>query len=95
MHIYLVEAEHFEVPGMIRRAFTRKADAEAFANETANQILKDACEVADASFEPLPVDATQAQRDNAIDGQIAAIGYECNAYADVIDMELEGRLPLE
>ena len=94
MHIYLVEAEHFEVPGLIRRAFTCRAYAETFANETANQILQDASEIIEADFSPLPLDATPAQRGAAITETLAKLDYECTAYANVIELKLEESLPL-
>jgi hypothetical protein len=95
MHIYLVEAEHFEVPGIIRRAFTCRAYAETFANETANQILRDASEIIEADFAPLPLDATPAQRKVAIHEMLAKLedGFG-DAYANVTELELEGPLPL-
>ena len=42
MQIYLVVAEHYNVPGIITKAFRRQEDAEAECLELANIMLEDA-----------------------------------------------------
>jgi hypothetical protein len=88
MKIYLVEAEHFEIPGRHLRAFCRETDAQRDANEQANLIIKDACETSGKPFKPLPLDASGERRARALAKHIAGIGYECNAYADVIELQV-------
>lgn len=43
-HIYLVQGEHWSIPGRRERAYATKKDAKASALEMVNDLLKDACE---------------------------------------------------
>jgi hypothetical protein len=90
MKIYLVEAEHFEIPGRILQAFGREADARRLANEQANLIIKEACGIIETPYKPLPLDASGEDRAARLVECLDAMEcyHEGDAYANVIEIQV-------
>lgn len=76
--IYLVECEHNFVPGIVRKAFRSVIDANNFANEQANIILKDNGKPA------IPLSATELVRGRKLNQYFAD-----EAYCDIYPLDVE------